>query len=165
MGCYNSCVVNAPVDRVWTALRDFHDMSWAPQVITSFEKVGDATGDQIGAKRLLNGVFHETLRGLDDTDRGDVLDRRRPRRRLEGQRQRLRWCRAGLFGDRRRRDVRRVVVELAGQPGWCQGVLRSDLQGAAGLPEAALRRVARPVRHCGPVRQRVVARKQEPETQ
>jgi len=69
MGCYNSCVVNAPVDRVWTALRDFHDMSWAPQVITSLEKVGDATGDQIGAKRLLNGVFHETLRGLDDTDR------------------------------------------------------------------------------------------------
>ncbi len=69
MGCYNSCVVSAPVDRVWTALRDFHDMSWAPQVITSLEKVGDATGDQIGAKRLLNGVFHETLRGLDDTDR------------------------------------------------------------------------------------------------
>ena len=34
MGCYNSCVVSAPVDRVWTALRDFHDMSWAPQVIT-----------------------------------------------------------------------------------------------------------------------------------
>lgn len=69
MGCYNSCVVSAPVDRVWTALRDFHDMSWAPQVITSLEKAGDATGDQIGAKRLLNGVFHETLRGLDDTDR------------------------------------------------------------------------------------------------
>ncbi len=69
MGCHNSCVVSAPVDRVWTALRDFHDMSLAPQVITSLEKVGDAAGDQIGAKRLLNGVFHETLRGLNDTDR------------------------------------------------------------------------------------------------
>ena len=68
MGCYNSCVVNAPVDRVWTALRNFHDMSWAPQVITSLEKVGDGSGDQIGAKRLLNGVFHETLCGLDDND-------------------------------------------------------------------------------------------------
>ena len=69
MGCYNSCVVNAPVDKVWTALWNFHDMSWAPQVITSLQKVGDASGDQIGAKRLLNGVFHETLRGLDDTGR------------------------------------------------------------------------------------------------
>ena len=69
MGCYNSCVVNAPVDTVWAALRNFHDLSWAPQVITSLEKVGDASSDQIGAKRLLNGAFHETLRGLDDTDR------------------------------------------------------------------------------------------------
>ena len=69
MGCYNSCVVNAPVDKVWTALRNFHDLSWAPQVITSLEKVGEASGDQIGSKRLLNGVFHETLHGLDDTGR------------------------------------------------------------------------------------------------
>ena len=69
VGCYNSCVVNAPVDKVWTALRNFHDLSWASPVITSLEKVGDASGDQIGAKRLLNGVFHETLRGLDGTGR------------------------------------------------------------------------------------------------
>ena len=69
MGCYNSCVVSAPVATVWAALRNFHDLSWAPQVITSLEKVGDASGDQIGAKRLMNGAFHETLRGLNDTDR------------------------------------------------------------------------------------------------
>ena len=69
MGCYNSCVVNAPIDAVWAALRNFHDLSWASQVITSLEKVGDASGDQIGAKRVLNGAFHETLRGLNDTDR------------------------------------------------------------------------------------------------
>ena len=69
MGCYNSCVVDAPVDRVWAALREFHDMSWAPQVITSLEKVGDAAGDQVGAKRVLNGAFHETLHGLDDVGR------------------------------------------------------------------------------------------------
>ena len=36
---------------------------------SSLEKVGDASGDQIGAKRPLNGAFHETLRGLTDTDR------------------------------------------------------------------------------------------------
>ncbi len=69
MGCYNSCVVDAPVDTVWGALRNFHDLSWAPQVITSLEKVGSAAGDQIGAKRLLNNAFHETLRGLDETAR------------------------------------------------------------------------------------------------
>ena len=39
MGCYNSCVVNAPIDAVWGALRNFHDLSWASQVITSLEKV------------------------------------------------------------------------------------------------------------------------------
>ena len=69
MGCYNSCVVSKPVDKVWAALRRFHDMSWAPQVISSLEKVGDAAGDQIGAKRVLNGAFHETLHGLDDVGR------------------------------------------------------------------------------------------------
>ena len=66
MGCYNSTVVNAPVDTVWTALRNFHDMSSFPNVIESCEAIGDTPGTQIGAKRILNGVFHETLRGLDD---------------------------------------------------------------------------------------------------
>ena len=69
VGCYNTCVVNAPVDQVWTALRNFHDMSWAPQVITSLDTVGDAGADQPGAKRVLNGVFHETLKTVNDTDR------------------------------------------------------------------------------------------------
>ena len=69
MGCYNSCVVNAPVEKVWAALRNFHDLSWAPQVITKLEQVGDAAGDQIGAKRVLNDAFHETLCGLNDADR------------------------------------------------------------------------------------------------
>jgi hypothetical protein len=69
MGCYNTCVVNAPVEQVWAALRNFHDMSWAPAVVTSLKPIGDAAGDQLGAKRVLNGAFHETLRGLDDVDR------------------------------------------------------------------------------------------------
>ncbi|MDP6580075.1 MAG: SRPBCC family protein [Vicinamibacterales bacterium] len=69
MGCYNSCVVDAPADKVWAALRNFHDLSWAPGVITSLQAVGDAAGDQIGAKRLLNDAFHETLHGLNDADR------------------------------------------------------------------------------------------------
>ena len=50
-------------------LRNFHDLSFAPKVITSLESVGAAAGDQFGAKRVLNGAFHETLQGLNDVDR------------------------------------------------------------------------------------------------
>ncbi len=66
MGCQNSTVVNAPIDKVWSALRDFHDMGWAEGVITSLDKVGDLGGTDVGAKRVLNGAFHETLMSLDD---------------------------------------------------------------------------------------------------
>lgn len=41
-------------------------MSWAAGVIDKLEPVGKLTGDQIGARRVLNGVFHETLHALDD---------------------------------------------------------------------------------------------------
>ncbi len=64
--CYNSCVVNASVDDVWAALRNFHNTDWAAGVLESNEPTGGAAADQIGAKRVLNGVFHETLIGLDD---------------------------------------------------------------------------------------------------
>lgn len=61
--------INAPVDTVWQAIRNFHDMSWAPNVITGVEKVGDKSGDEVGAVRILNGAFHETLKTLDDDAR------------------------------------------------------------------------------------------------
>ena len=60
-----SVVINAPIDTIWTKFDDFHDMSWAPNVITNVEKVGDTDGNQIGAKRILNGAFHETLQEVD----------------------------------------------------------------------------------------------------
>lgn len=69
MGCYNSCVVNAPVEKVWAALRDFHNLSWAAGVVQSVDRLGSAPGTQTGARRVLNGVFHETLLGLDDEQR------------------------------------------------------------------------------------------------
>lgn len=69
MGCCNSTVIDAPADRVWARLRDFHDMSWAAGLIERCEAVGHAAGTQIGAKRLVNGVCHETLLGLDDEGR------------------------------------------------------------------------------------------------
>lgn len=69
MGCYNSAVVNASIDRVWEVLRDFHDLSWAAGVIESADKVGDLPADRIGARRILNGAFHETLLAINDVDR------------------------------------------------------------------------------------------------
>jgi len=58
--------IKAPIDTVWKAIRDFHDMSWAPNVVTSIDVVGNKAGDKPGAGRVLNGAFHETLRTLDD---------------------------------------------------------------------------------------------------
>lgn len=69
MSCYNSTVVPAPVDKVWAKLRDFHDLSWARGVIETCQKVGNVPGTQVGAKRVLNNAFHETLHGLDDSRR------------------------------------------------------------------------------------------------
>jgi hypothetical protein len=69
MGCYNSTVVPAPVNEVWALVRNFHNLSWAEGVITTIEPVGNAAGDEIGAKRILNDAFHETLRALDDENR------------------------------------------------------------------------------------------------
>jgi hypothetical protein len=63
---YQSIVIDAPIDRVWAAIHDFHDLSWAPNVITSVDAIGDRKGVEVGAKRVLNGVFHETLHELDD---------------------------------------------------------------------------------------------------
>ena len=68
MGCYNSIVVDAPADQVWNAVRDFHNMSKFPNVVTSCEVVGDVPGTQVGAKRILNDAFHETLHAIDDTE-------------------------------------------------------------------------------------------------
>ena len=64
--CYNSAVVNAPVDRVWAAVRDFHQLDWAEGVVESAEKVGEISGTGIGARRVLNDAFHETLLTLSD---------------------------------------------------------------------------------------------------
>lgn len=67
--CYNSVVIDAPIDDVWTLLRNFHDLSWAPDVVTKVEATGGRKADQIGARRILNDAFHETLLSLDDRGR------------------------------------------------------------------------------------------------
>jgi hypothetical protein len=69
MACFNSAVINAPADKVWAALRNFHDMNAFPNVIEQTDAIGDTPGTEIGAQRLLNNAFHETLKSLDDENR------------------------------------------------------------------------------------------------
>ena len=59
--CYNKVEIAAPLQLVWKVLEDFHNMSWAPNVVTSVDKVGTIEGTKVGAKRILNDAFHETL--------------------------------------------------------------------------------------------------------
>ena len=42
--CYNSVVVNAAVEDVWNSIKSFHDLSWAPNVITQVDVIGDKQG-------------------------------------------------------------------------------------------------------------------------
>lgn len=61
-----SITINTRPENVWNAIRNFHDMSWAPNVITDVKPVGSKPGNQTGSARILNGVFHETLLELNN---------------------------------------------------------------------------------------------------
>ena len=63
---YQSIVVNGSIEKVWERIRNFHDASWAPNVVTKMTVVGSLKGDQVGAQRVLNDAFHETLLELSD---------------------------------------------------------------------------------------------------
>ena len=52
-----------------TSSSNFHDMSRAQGVIDKCAPVGELKANQIGAKRLLNDAFHETLLELSEVDR------------------------------------------------------------------------------------------------
>jgi hypothetical protein len=56
-----SIVIDAPIADVWSRFSNFHDFSWAPNVMTQVDKVGNIDGGSPGAKRILNNAFHETL--------------------------------------------------------------------------------------------------------
>ena len=62
---HQSKVVNAPPDEIWEKFSNFHDMPWANDILPSIDKVGDVGGEDVGAKRILNGAFHETLTRVD----------------------------------------------------------------------------------------------------
>ncbi|MGR8930466.1 MAG: SRPBCC family protein [Gammaproteobacteria bacterium] len=59
--CYQSIVIDSPIDTVWTTIRDFHDFSWGRGIIDVCEADGDIPGTEAGAKRILNGQIRETL--------------------------------------------------------------------------------------------------------
>jgi len=65
--CYQSIVIAAPIELVWETVKNFHDFSWASGVIDSCEAVGNIGGTEVGAKRVLNGAFQETLLEYNET--------------------------------------------------------------------------------------------------
>jgi len=63
--CYNSAVINGSIESVWKRVRDFHDLSWGDAIVTKVDIVGDVSGVDAGAQRILNDVFHEKLVSVD----------------------------------------------------------------------------------------------------
>ncbi len=66
--CYNSTVVDAPREKVWETIKDFHNLSWAGPVITKVDVIGEKGGSEIGATRLLNDAFLETLVSVNEDE-------------------------------------------------------------------------------------------------
>jgi hypothetical protein len=56
-----SKIIKAPIDQVWGKLSNFHELPWAAEILPSVEKVGEKNAHEVGAKRILNDAFHETL--------------------------------------------------------------------------------------------------------
>ncbi len=63
---HQSIDVVASISEVWARFSDFHDLSWAPNVINNVEKEGGVPGGEVGAKRVLNNAFHKTLVEIDN---------------------------------------------------------------------------------------------------
>ena len=63
---HQSIKIRRPIAEVWKLISNFHDLSWAPNVVVSNENTGTISSPGIGAKRLLNGAFHETLQTFDN---------------------------------------------------------------------------------------------------
>ena len=84
--CHHSIVVKASVGQARNVIKDFHDFSWFPNVIKKTEPLGHTCGAEIGARRILNDTFPESLiefnegeylfRYLIDEARGPLRPRR-----------------------------------------------------------------------------------------
>jgi hypothetical protein len=62
---HQTLTISTSIENVWEKFSDFHNMPWASNVLSSVEKIGDNGGNKVGAKRVLNGAFHETLTKFD----------------------------------------------------------------------------------------------------
>ncbi|PKA82627.1 polyketide cyclase/dehydrase/lipid transport protein [Ulvibacter sp. MAR_2010_11] len=69
MECYNSAVIKASAEKVFDTLKNFHDMSWSKNVVNQLDPVGDRKSDEVGAKRVLNGAFSETLKAMNPQEK------------------------------------------------------------------------------------------------
>ena len=54
-------VIDAPVGEVWEKIKDFHDFSWAPEIVSSCEAMGEIAGNTPGSKRLINDALVDRL--------------------------------------------------------------------------------------------------------
>jgi len=66
MSTYNSIIIDAPADQVWSTLRNFNNMDWADGIVESVESVNGKGGTEVGATRVVNGAIRETLQSFDD---------------------------------------------------------------------------------------------------
>jgi len=66
---YQSLVIDAPVEKVWERIRNFHDFSWAPSVVESCVAEGEGAGTSVGCKRRINDVFVDTMITHSDAER------------------------------------------------------------------------------------------------
>ncbi len=63
---HQSIEILVPADIVWNRVRNFNDMSWAPNVIQETRAIGETNGGQVGSRRLLNAPLSSgppTLKG------------------------------------------------------------------------------------------------------
>lgn len=63
---YQFTTVNAPIEEVWQVIKPFYRLDWAPDVVSSIEVLNHLPDGAIGAKRLINGVFPETLKEINE---------------------------------------------------------------------------------------------------
>ena len=54
--CHSSTLVSAPAEEVWSAISDFHSVSWAPEYTTK----DDAAGQE-----FCDPIYHALLKELD----------------------------------------------------------------------------------------------------
>ena len=66
---YQTAVIKAPVAQVWNKIKNFHDLSWGSAIVEKCEAVKSKAGGQIGASRILNDAFHETLVEFSELDK------------------------------------------------------------------------------------------------